>query len=122
MEIGQVKIIDTDKLKLASGKVSASVKRSNSDPHGSSKEIKLEICEDEKKTLSRGRPKSGNADDSYVFVKKELPDNLENTIYAMKCNSVFDNIKDLCAHEKGCYICKRFKCKHPKCDKDFSQN
>ena len=103
-------------------KPSDSAKRNNSDPCGSSKKIKLEITEPEKKTLSRGRPKSGNVDDLHVFVKKELPDDLENTIYCTKCNTVFDNVKDLCVHEKGCYVCKRFKCKHPKCDKDFSQN
>ena len=49
-----------------------------------------------------------------MFVKKELPDDLENTIYCTKCNSVFDNVKDLCVHEKGWYVCK--------CDKDFGQN
>ena len=92
------------------------------DPCGSSKKIKLEITEPEKKTVSRGRPKSGNTDDSHVFVKKELPDNLENTIYCTKCNTVFDNVRDLHVHEKGCYAYKRFKCKHPKCDKDFSRN
>ena len=122
VQIGEVKIIESDEANVGTGKLSDSGKRSNSDPCGSSKKIKLEITEPEKKTFSRGRPKSGNADDSHVFVKKELPDDLENTIYCTKCNTVFDNVKDLCVHEKGCYVCKRFKCKHPKCDKDFSQN
>ena len=122
IQIGEVKIIESYEANVGTGKLSNSGKISNSDPHDSSKKTKLDITEPEKKTFSRGRPKSGNADDSHVFVKKELPDDLENTIYGTKCNSVFHNVKDLCVHEKGCYVCKRFKCKHPKCDKDFSQN
>ena len=54
-------------------------------------------------------------------VKKELPSDIENTMYSWKCNSTFDSIHDLHKHEKTCYVSKQFICTDANCKKDFSQ-
>ena len=68
-----------------------------SNPHSTSKRVKLELDSDENKTnVSKGRGRSKTIDDPpSTFVKKELPDDPENMIFCTKCNTVFDNIKDL---------------------------
>ena len=46
-------------------------------------------------------------------VKKVLPAGAE--IYCGKCNEVFDDVSELTAHEKTCYVGRRYKCPQPGC-------
>ena len=46
-------------------------------------------------------------------VKKVLPAGAE--IYCGKCNEVFDDVSELTAHEKTCYVGGRYKCPQPGC-------
>ena len=46
-------------------------------------------------------------------VKKVLPAGAE--IYCGKCNEVFDDVSELTAHEKICYVGRCYKCPQPGC-------
>ena len=46
-------------------------------------------------------------------VKKVLPADAE--IYCRKCNEVLNDASELTAHEKTCYVGRRYKCTYPKC-------
>ena len=46
-------------------------------------------------------------------VKKVLPAGAE--IYCRKCNEVFDDVSELTAHEKTCYVGRHYKCPQPGC-------
>ena len=52
-------------------------------------------------------------------VKKELPEGAE--IFCGKCNEVFDEVSELTAHEKTCYVGRCYKCPEPGCDHYNSQ-
>ena len=52
-------------------------------------------------------------------VKKVLPEGAE--IFCGKCNEVFDEVSQLTAHEKTCYVGRRYKCPESGCDHYNSQ-
>ena len=86
MEVGLLKFVDPKG--IVKEKDNESVKkRKGCDPHGITKKVKLEIESGQKKaegSQGRGRPKSTD-DTGSKFVKKELPDDPENSIFCTKC-------------------------------------
>ena len=96
VELGVVMIIGDD-TNVSKEVVESDKKRKMSNPHSASKRVKLELGIEENRTnVSRGRDRPKTTDDPpSTFVKKEFPDYPENTIFCTKCNTVFDNVKDL---------------------------